>query len=130
MLFVDFLFKLRKKLPSLIDDVWSWERVDDLLVASGATRTSALHDAMRQPCVCGGEWPRFVALSMAANQVDPVDIGHDVYTALVEGRKETTPVVVLAGKTGGEGKSFVLYPLNTISAMMQLSVPLRRVHFH
>ena len=23
--FVDFLFKLRKKLPSLIDDVWSWE---------------------------------------------------------------------------------------------------------
>ena len=112
--FVDFLFKLRKKLPSLIDDVWSWENVDDLLMASSFTRTDALHGAMRQPCVCGGEWPRLVAQSMVANQLDPADVGHDVYTALVAGRKETTPVVVLAGKAGGEGKSLLLYPLSTL----------------
>ena len=111
---VDFLFKLRKKLPSLIDDVWSWENVDDLLMASSFTRTDALHGAMRQPCVCGGEWPRLVAQSMVANQLDPADVGHDMYTALVAGRKDTTPVVVLAGKAGGEGKSLLLYPLSTI----------------
>ena len=37
-----------------------------------------------------------------------------MYTALVVGRKETTSVVVLAGATGGAGKSLLLLPLTTL----------------
>ena len=51
-----------------------------------------------------------VAQSLATNRLDWVELGHDVYMALVVGRKETTPVVVLAGATGGEGKSLLLLP--------------------
>ena len=109
-----FLFSIRSKLPSLIDDIWTWEEIDDRLAKSEQTRGGALADAMLKDCCCAGEWPKHASASLHANGIDAVELGHDIYHALHAGRSESTPVVVLAGKQGGEGKSLALYPLPAV----------------
>ena len=110
----DFMFKIRAKLPALIDDIWTWEEIDDRMHQSELTREAALSEAMAKPCRCSGMWPRELYTSLGANGIDPVDLGHHMYQAIVKGRSETTPVIVLAGRKGGEGKSLVLFPLPSV----------------
>ena len=101
-----FVFKIRARLNSLIDDVWDWEQIDEVLAVAQQTRAAAVAAAARQPCVCGGQWPGFAVGALVANGLDVAELCRDVYNALVTGRSETTRVVVLAGAAGGEGKSF------------------------
>lgn len=109
-----FLFRIRHKLSSLIDDVWRWETVDDRLLVSQRSRTEALQEAMHAPCVCGGEWTKHVAESLHVNNIPAAELAHFIYLGLTQGRSETTPVVCLAGLQGGEGKSLIFYPLPAV----------------
>ena len=111
---VKFLFRIRAKLPTLIDDCWTWEEVDEQLAAASQSREECLVAALRQPCRCNGVWGARVAESLAANKIDPAVIGRDIYRSLVAGRSESTPVIVLAGRRGGEGKSLLLYPMPAV----------------
>eukprot|EP00973_Karenia_brevis_P011376 1539665-Karenia_brevis.AAC.1 len=49
---VSFLFKNRRRLPALIDDVWLWEEINDHVTLSQQSRIDALFAALRKPCVC------------------------------------------------------------------------------
>ena len=49
-----FTFKIRNKLGPLIDDVWSWEAVDDILATVKQTRMERLAAAAQGACDCGG----------------------------------------------------------------------------
>ena len=111
---IQFLFRIRHKLASLIDDVWRWETVDDRLLVSQRSRLEALQDAMHTPCVCGGEWTKHVAESLHVNNIPAAELAHYIYLSLSQGRSETTPVVCLAGLQGGEGKSLIFYPLPAV----------------
>ena len=51
-----FMFKHRHKLDSFIDDIWTWESVDDILAVARRPRLEALEVARRSACVCGGRW--------------------------------------------------------------------------
>jgi hypothetical protein len=64
---VAYMFQIRQKLSKLIDDIWTWENVDDKLHLSQRSRMTALEDGMRQPCCCGGRWRTQVRLVLAAN---------------------------------------------------------------
>ena len=108
-----FLFKHRQRLPSLIDDIWRWETVEDTLEQARLTRLSALHVASQKPCVCGGEWLSKVIDVFQKNSIPVKDVCRDVYLALSTGRTERTPVVVFSGLRGGEGKSFFLKGLTS-----------------
>ena len=50
----EYLFKIRRRLPQLIDDIWDWETVEDQLHASQRTRCQALQDAMQAFLVQNG----------------------------------------------------------------------------
>ena len=69
------------------------------------TRTESLSMASGSACTCAGKWLSFVIESFMDNGIDVAELCHGVWTALRDGRSETTPVVVLAGLSGGEGKS-------------------------
>ena len=112
--FVKYLFKIEAKLPSLIEQVWRWETVDDRLLMSERSREEALYHAFRSDCVCGGVWPQHVAHALLANRIDFASLGHDIYRSLLAGRSESTPVVTLAGLQGGEGKSLIFYPMDAV----------------
>ena len=105
---VKLAWKIRSKLSSIIDDVWAWDTVGETLAALGQSRLEALTAAAASPCVCDGDWHEYVRGVFAANHISEKDLCRDVYTALVHGRSETMPVVVLAGARGGEGKSIFL----------------------
>ena len=109
-----FAFKIRSKLASLIDDVWSWESVDDALVLMKQTRLQRLIGASREQCCCGGQWRRLAEHSMQANGISPRMLCGDVLASLREGRRPDLPTVVLMGRYGGEGKSFFFAPLKNI----------------
>ena len=111
---VKFLFKIRHKLRTLIDDIWQWECVEDRLRLSQRPRGEALMAAMRSPCTCGGAWLHHVQESLAVNGISVSELTHDIYTSLVQGRSESTPVVCLAGLQGGEGKSLIFYPFPAV----------------
>ena len=111
---VRFLFKMRHKLAGIIDDIWHWECIDDRVHLGQRSRLDALHEALRVPCACGGEWPAYVAESLAVNGISATELAHDIYIAFTKGRSETTPVVCLAGLHGGEGKSMIFYPLPAV----------------
>ena len=111
---VAFLFKNRHRLSSLIDDIWAWETVDDILALAGRTRTDIFAAAVREPCSCGGRWIERVRHALGVNQINVGELCHNVLLSLERGRGETAPVVVLAGKQGGEGKSLFLSPLTAI----------------
>ena len=109
-----FLFKHRQRLPALLDDVWQWECVEDLLLASQQTRVGCLRAALARPCVCGGRWLDTVTGVLVANGLSVQEVCQDIRRALQEGRAETVPVVVFAGARGGEGKSLFLKGLVSV----------------
>ena len=108
---VQGLFSIRHKLPSMIDDIWEWEQIDDVVTVGSRGRVDALDAAAASPCTCGGAWKEFVLDSFKANGIDMADLCKHVYDAMKVGRSETTPVIVLAGAFGGEGKSAFFKPL-------------------
>lgn len=109
-----YAFKIRTKLPSLIDDVWSWEAVGDAIPMLSMTRVARLQHAAAQVCPCGGQWASKAAEVFRNNCIDPGDLFTDIMHALAEGRGPSVKVVVLAGRYGGEGKSFLLAPLRSV----------------
>ena len=64
-----FLFKHRAKLPNLIDDIWAWECVEEVLEVARRSRLDALAAARCGPCVCGGEWLSFVVGAFIRNAI-------------------------------------------------------------
>ena len=111
---VSYLFRNRAKLPSLIDDIWTWEEVESIVGSACKKRLELLTTALRSPCTCGAAWPSFVEASLQANNVDATELCTDILNAMDVGRGELTPVVVLAGRRGGEGKSVLLKPLFSV----------------
>ena len=109
-----YAFKIRTKLTSLIDDVWSWETVGDGLPMLSMTRVARLQHAATQPCRCGGQWASKAEAVFRNNSLDPSELFTDIMHALAEGRGPSAKVLVLAGRYGGEGKSFLLAPLRSI----------------
>ena len=106
-----FLFKRRRCLPGLLHAIWQWETVDELLVEATRSRVDTLRVALKQACVCSGQWPVLVTTSVVANGLSLRDLCPDMLAALTEGRSETTPVLAMAGAQGGEGKPFFLKAL-------------------
>ena len=111
---VHYLWKKRSQLPQIIDDIWLWENVEEAAAAAARSREDALKVAAASPCTCKGAWASYVVASFIANGIDIAGLCHDVLDALLRGRSETTPVIVLAGLQGGEGKSVFLKPLHSI----------------
>jgi len=109
-----FLFKHRARLSTLIEDIWRWETVEDLLTTARQSRLEAMHAAVGSPYVCGGAWLALVTASFIANSVRVQELCCDIVSALRVGRSETTPVIVLAGRSGGEGKSVFLKALCSV----------------
>ena len=106
-----FAFRNRARLSTLIDDVWSWETVDDTLLRVSTTRVERLAQACGFSCVCGGAWPDAAASVLARNRIDPGKFWHSLYMSLHDGRREDKPVMTCVGRRGGEGKSFLFSPL-------------------
>ena len=109
-----FLFKRRSQLAGLIDSIWQWETVGTTLQEVMEPRAERLARAANEPCVCDGKWPVLIAHSAASNNIPLHLLCRDVVAALTGGRAETTPVVVLAGACGGEGKSLFFKPLQAM----------------
>ena len=109
--FVHYLWKRRLQLPSMIDDFWLWENVEEAAAVAERTRVESLRYASTTACSCNGLWISFIAGSFMQNGIDVRALCCDVWGALRDGRSETTPVVVLAGLSGGEGKSIFLKAL-------------------
>ena len=86
-----YLFRIRRKLPRLIDDVWQWEEASDRVELSTKSRMKALYDAMATPCPCNGEWWPCVESALTANDISASQLGHDFYLNFSFGRSETVP---------------------------------------
>jgi len=110
----NYAFKNRAKLQTLIDDVWSWEQVEDALSAQSLTRLGRVQRSAAGPCTCGGHWCSHAVGVLRNNGVDPQQVFGQVRSSLAQGRGPATKVLVLAGQYGGEGKYFLLAPLRTI----------------
>jgi hypothetical protein len=117
---VAFAFKNRSKLHDLIDDVWSWETVDDFLSHHGQTRLQLLERAAQMQCICNGVWAQRTEMSLHMNGINPRSLFSDVLRSLESGRREDVPVLVLMGRFGGEGKSFILSPLQNVYGIENL----------
>ncbi|CAE8655280.1 unnamed protein product [Polarella glacialis] len=111
---VNLAFKIRRQLPALIDDVWSWETVDDTLSLQGQPRIERLFAAAREACNCNGQWRYLAEACLRLNCINARSICSDVFLLLRDGRRTDRPVLVLMGRFGGEGKSFFLAPLRSI----------------
>lgn len=111
---VGFLFKNRRRLPALIDDCWLMEEIGERCARSKETRMDALLEALKKPCVCGGQWPVFVEAALRVNEIDACSLAHDIHESLLHGRCETVPTIVLAGLQGGEGKSLLFAALASL----------------
>ena len=107
----EWAFRNRARLPALIDDVWMWETVDESISRLEGARVERLTFTSRQPCVCAGAWPRVAFTILTHNSIDVDMFWHSVYMSLLDGRREDKPVMVLVGRRGGEGKSFLFQPL-------------------
>ena len=70
--------------------------------------------AAQSACTCDGAWPALVVGAFLQNGLSISELCNAVLNALVKGRSETTPVIVLAGGQGGEGKSMFLKPLHSV----------------
>ena len=110
----EWAFRNRARLPALIDDVWAWETVDDAISRVQSTRVEQMIFASRQPCVCGGRWPQVAYTILRDNGFDASRFWHSIFMALHDGRREDKTVMVLVGRRGGEGKSFLYSPLMAI----------------
>ena len=102
-----FAFQNRHRLAALVDDVWAWESMEATIAASSLTRVQRLRQAAGEPCVCGGVWRQVAMQSLIQNGIDPADFAEHVYLLLRDGRREDRKAVVLVGRFGGEGKSFL-----------------------
>ena len=100
-----YLFKNRSRLQALIADIWQWETIEKTVQGAGCSRVEALHLAAKGQCVCEGLWRAAVTGSLVDNRIPVQELCRDVLHALTVGRHENTPVLVLAGAQGGEGKS-------------------------
>jgi hypothetical protein len=109
-----FAFKNRRSIPGLIDDVWSWETVDDVLAHNAKTRMERLAEAAREPCKCGGRWRQLAEQCCILNGINISSLCSDIHMLLRDGRRADRFVLVLMGRFGGEGKSFWLAPLRSI----------------
>ena len=109
-----FLFKRRQMLPGLIQAIWQWEDVDVVLEDASRSRMDTLKEAALRDCVCSGQWLAFVTGTFIKNKIPVQELCKDIYSAFENGRSEVTPVVVLAGASGGEGKSVFLKPLQVL----------------
>ena len=109
-----FAFRMRARLAALIDDVWSWEKVDDDLALLGQSRLERFQIALHSQCVCQGLWRQYAEWALQANALNATQLCSDILRSITHGRHESLPVVVLVGKHGGEGKSFLLAPLRQI----------------
>ena len=109
-----FLFKHRHKLPTLIDDVWRWETAEDQLSTAQRSRVEMLHAAAAQTCICNGKWLEKVVEAFLQNAIPVHEVCRDIYQALANGRSESVPACVFAGKRGGEGKSLFLKALYSV----------------
>jgi hypothetical protein len=113
---VAYLFRHRAQLPTLIDDVWQWECVSDILATARRSRVESLRVASASACACDGRWLAFVVSSFVQNGINIGELCNDVLRALSSGRSETMPVIVLAGRHGGEGKSVFFKTLFSVFA--------------
>ena len=111
---VHYLWKKRGILPAMIDDIWQWECIEDAAASAMRSRVETMKAALSSPCVCNGAWMAFVMSNFNRNGINAPELCHDVLEALKNGRSETTPVICLAGRQGGEGKSVFLKPLNEL----------------
>ena len=109
-----FAFQNRQKLSGLIDSVWEWEEMAQDLATTSLTRLERLRRAGTTPCTCGGLWRRVAENALTQNGIDPADFAEHVFLLFRDGRREDRKVVVLVGRFGGEGKSFLLAPLRAI----------------
>ena len=107
-------WRLRKRLISIIGDVWSWETVDETLKLVGPSRWERFLMAANDPCICHDTWRQCAEWALAANMIDTHSFCTDIVRALHDGRRPNLPVLVLMGLHGGEGKSFLFAPLRTI----------------
>lgn len=120
-----FLFKNRGKLNQLIDDIWRWEKVDDVLAQAQRTRMDSVQAALKSPCVCGKQWFNTVVGGLLLNEINVPELCHTVLQVLKQGRSETTPVVVLAGAKGGEGKSMFFKGLAEVFGESVFGAPVK-----
>ena len=107
----------------MIDDIWQWEHAESAVAESQRTHIASLVAAAAGPCVCGGRWPAFVAHNFILNGISITQVCHDVMVALTAGRSETTPVIVFAGRSGGEGTSAFFKPLHVIFDGFVFNIP-------
>ncbi|CAE8638477.1 unnamed protein product [Polarella glacialis] len=114
---VNLAFKIRRQLPALIDDVWSWETVDDTLSLQGQPRIERLFAAAREACNCNGQWRYLAEACLRLNCINAGSICSDVFLLLRDGRRTDRPVLVLMGRFGGEGKS--IYGQQNVQATPQ-----------
>ena len=110
----EYCFKNRGRLPALIDDVWRWESIDSSLAFERLSRVETLCQAATRQCQCAGQWTFSVTQSFIANKIDVKSLCKDVMLLLKNGRRPDSPVLVLAGSSGGEGKSLFLKALLTV----------------
>ena len=129
---VHYLWRRRSHLPQMIDDIWVWENVEQIVEVSRRTRMEALQVAAHSPCVCQGQWMSYVSSALVTNGINIAELCYDTLEALTKGRSRNTPVIVLAGQTGGEGKSMFFRPLHNVFDGEQVVVssrrPLRLMH--
>ena len=101
---VHYLFKNRSRLPQLIDDIWQWEEIDDVVQDVRRTRAEAMAAAAASPCVCNGDWLSFIVSGPILNKINIAELCYDINKALMEGR----------GLQGGECKSAFLKALYSV----------------
>ena len=111
---VAWLFKNEEKLSDLIDKVWKWERVDAFLADATKNRFVQFMEARQWPCVCGGRWLHFARQSLGMNRIATGELCRSIMESLQRGRSEDVQVTTLAGRFGGEGKSFLFAPLRPL----------------
>ena len=109
-----YAFKIRHKLKGLINDVWTWETVEDSIRVGSMSRLARLQEAAAQPCMCGGAWKQQAEAVFWNNHMDPSELCAHIHRSLANGCGPNMKVLVLAGQYGGEGKSFLLAPLRNI----------------
>ena len=77
-----YAFKMRTKLPGLINDVWAWERVGDVLAVVSMPRAARLEKVAGEACQCGGKWWTHAWQIFWNNGVCPIDFSTDVHRSL------------------------------------------------
>ena len=94
--------------------MWQWEKVGEALLPARRSREEAMHEAYRAKCICDGKYAAALGAALVANTINVRQLCLDIMTSLHNGRSEKTPVLVFAGKRGGEGKSMMLKALFSV----------------